>query len=95
MFEIRNKNVYQNNLKYSLFSILHTACFSQKKPLGNAQLRHVVLFKFNETSSADDVQHIEKAFGALPQNIKEIKGYEWGINNSPENIAQGFTHCFS
>lgn len=80
------------SIVFLVFSTQHV--FSQKKPLGNAQLRHVVLFKFNETSSADDVQHIEKAFGALPQKIKEIKGYEWGINNSPENIAQEFIHCF-
>ena len=57
------------SIVFLVFSTQHV--FSQKKPLGNAQLRHVVLFKFNETSSADDVQHIEKAFGALPQKIKE------------------------
>jgi Stress responsive A/B Barrel Domain len=68
--------------------------FSQKQQPEKAQLRHVVLFKFKDKSSADDIHRIEKAFGALSEKIKEIKGYEWGINNSPENIAQGFTHCF-
>ena len=24
----------------------------------------------------------------------EIKGYEWGLNNSPEGLEKGFTHCF-
>ncbi len=68
--------------------------FSQKKQPENTKLRHVVLFKFKDTISTNDIHRIEKAFSALPEKIKEIKGYEWGINNSPENIAQGFTHCF-
>lgn len=57
-------------------------------------LRHVVLFSFNETSSADDIASIEKAFGALPSKIKEIDDYEWGLNNSPEGLNKGLTHCF-
>ena len=36
----------------------------------------------------------EDAFRALPQQIKEIKSFEWGTNNSPENLNQGFTHLF-
>jgi hypothetical protein len=57
-------------------------------------LRHAVLFKFKETSSAEDVKKVEDAFRALPSKIKEIKDFEWGKNNSPENLNQGFTHCF-
>jgi hypothetical protein len=37
---------------------------------------------------------VENAFRALPSKIKEIKALEWGTNNSPENLNQGFTHCF-
>jgi hypothetical protein len=58
------------------------------------QLRHVVLFKFKETSSAEDIKQVEEAFNALPSKISEIKGYEWGTNNSPENLNKGLTHCF-
>ena len=57
-------------------------------------LRHVVLFKFKETSTAADVKKVEDALRELPSKIKEIKTLEWGTNNSPENLAQGFTHCF-
>lgn len=57
-------------------------------------LRHVVLFKFKDGASAADVKKVEDAFRALPAQIKEIKGLEWGTNNSPEGLAQGFTHCF-
>ncbi len=58
------------------------------------QLRHVVLFKFKETSSAEEVQQVEEAFNALPSKISEIKGYEWGMNNSPENLNKELTHCY-
>lgn len=57
-------------------------------------LRHVVLFKFKEESTALQVKEVEDAFRTLPSKIKEIKAFEWGTNNSPENLAQGYTHCF-
>ncbi len=57
-------------------------------------LRHVVVFKFKDNTSPEDVKKVEDAFRALPSKIKEIKGFEWGTNNSPENLAQGYTHCF-
>ncbi|HEY1022299.1 MAG TPA: Dabb family protein [Flavisolibacter sp.] len=58
------------------------------------QLRHVVLFSFKKTSKEVDVKKVEEAFRALPSKIKEIKSFEWGLNNSPENLNQDFTHCF-
>jgi hypothetical protein len=57
-------------------------------------LRHVVLFKFKETSSVEDVEKVENAFRALKGKIKEVKSFEWGKNNSPEGLNQEFTHCF-
>ena len=58
------------------------------------KLRHVVLFKFKEEATPADINKVEKAFTALPSKIKEIKDYEWGLNNSPEGLEKGFTHCF-
>lgn len=58
------------------------------------ELRHVVMFKFKDSATAGDVKKVEDAFRALPSKIKEIKGYEWGTNNSPEGLDQGFTHVF-
>lgn len=57
-------------------------------------LRHVVLFKFKEGASAADIAKVEEAFTALPSKIPQIVGYEWGLNNSPEGLEKGFTHCF-
>ena len=67
----------------------------QKKRSSVKLLRHVVLFKFKDSSSVADIKKVEDAFRALPSKIKEIKSFEWGINNSPEELNQGFTHCFS
>ena len=30
----------------------------------------------------------------MPSKIEQIQSYEWGLNNSPEGLEKGFTHCF-
>jgi len=70
------------------------AAFSQKKNQKSKMLRHVVMFKFKDGATPEQVKEVEAAFRKLPTQIKEIAGYEWGTNNSPENLNQGFTHCF-
>jgi hypothetical protein len=57
-------------------------------------LRHVVLLGFKSESTPEQVKEVEDAFRALPSKISEIADFEWGANVSPENLAQGFTHCF-
>ena len=57
-------------------------------------LRHVVLFKFKDASTPEDVKKVEAAFADLAGKLSLIKGYEWGTNNSPEKLNQGLTHCF-
>ena len=57
-------------------------------------LRHVVLFKFKENAKADSIKIVEEAFAALPGKIDAIHDYEWGVNNSPEGLNKGLTHCF-
>ena len=74
-------------------SALIVAAEKAKTPNAGA-IRHVVLFKFKDGTSAADVKKIEEAFAKLPGQIKEIEDFEWGTNNSPEGLAQGFTHCF-
>ena len=57
-------------------------------------LRHVVLFKFKDSSSAEDVQKVVDAFRGLKSKIPEVAAFEYGTDNSPEGLANGFTHCF-
>lgn len=58
------------------------------------KVRHVVLFKFKDGTTAEQQKSVEDAFRELPKKIHEIVGFEWGTNVSPENLSQGFTHCF-
>ena len=37
---------------------------------------------------------IINAFKGLTAKIAAIKDFEWGTNNSPENLNNEFTHCF-
>jgi hypothetical protein len=57
-------------------------------------LRHVVQFKFKESSTPAQVSQVVDAFRALPSKISEIADFEFGQNNSPEGLENGFTHCF-
>lgn len=59
-----------------------------------ALLRHVVIFKFNDDASEADVEKLNDSFNNLPNHIPEIKDFEWGLNDSPENFHQDFTHCY-
>ena len=58
------------------------------------KIRHVVCFKFKEDATDAQIRKVEKAFAGLKKKIPEIKGLEWGVNNSPEGLNKGFTHCF-
>ena len=72
----------------SMFS--QSSAQTKKEPV----LRHVVMFKFKDNARDADVKKIEEAFRALPAKISLIKDFEWGVNNSPEKLNQGLTHCF-
>ncbi len=72
------------------FTGIHAQTAAKSTPV----LRHVVLFKFFDKSTPADVKKIEETFLALSGKIKLIKDLEWGVNNSPEKLNQGLTHCF-
>ncbi|MEL6674581.1 MAG: Dabb family protein [Bacteroidota bacterium] len=62
--------------------------------MAQRNLRHVVLFKFKDDAPEAEVDKLHAAFNALPAAIPEIVDFEWGINDSPENFHQDFTHCY-
>jgi hypothetical protein len=57
-------------------------------------LRHVVEFKFRDSSSKEQVAEVVQAFRNLPSKISAVADFEYGVDNSPEGLANGFTHCF-
>ena len=83
-------------LSLLLFTLIgfNYSVFATDKTAKTKMLRHVVLFKFKDSATPAQIKEVEAAFRKLPTQIKEIKGYEWGLNNSPEGLNQGFTHCF-
>lgn len=56
--------------------------------------RHIVLFKFRENLEKETMDKIDRAFRELPEEISEISAMEGGLNNSPEKLNKGFTHCY-
>jgi hypothetical protein len=69
-------------------------CLAQEKDKAAKMLRHMVMFKFKDTSSKEDVQKVVDAFRSLKSSIPTIAAFEYGTNNSPEGLDNGFTHCF-
>jgi hypothetical protein len=63
-------------------------------PANEAPYRHVVLFKFKDDAAAEDVKKVEEAFVALKEKIDLITDFEWGTNESPEGLDEGFTHVY-
>ncbi len=57
-------------------------------------LRHVVLFKFKDSASKEQVEKIVAEFKNLPKKIPFIVEFEYGTNNSPEGLNEGLTHAF-
>ncbi|MEO8711863.1 MAG: Dabb family protein [Parafilimonas sp.] len=57
-------------------------------------LRHVVLFGWKAGADSAAINKVVEGFKELPKKISSIKQFEWGMNNSPENLNQGLTHCF-
>ena len=57
-------------------------------------LKHVVMFGWKPGTDAVTIDKVVTAFGNLKHKISLIKAYEWGTNNSPENLNNGLTHCF-
>ncbi len=79
---------------FGVFTMNHPMQGEEKEAEKPRLLRHVVVFKFKDSASEEDVKKVEEAFAALPGKISQIKDFEWGTNNSPEMLDRGFTHCF-
>jgi hypothetical protein len=79
------------HLLIALFMLIGSFTYAQSS---SGNLRHVVIFKFKETSSKASIDSVVDAFMGLAKKIPVVKSMEWGLNDSPENFHQGFTHCF-
>ena len=80
--------------KAFLFILLVSVSMSCQPTDSNDMLRHVVSFKFSPEASSAQVNALVEAFQNLPNDIPQIKAFEWGENNSPEGVDKGMTHIF-
>ncbi|MGK0237341.1 MAG: hypothetical protein ACI92G_000800 [Candidatus Pelagisphaera sp.] len=78
----------------AIFAVSPLLMANHHKSSEKGPLRHVVMFQFKDSSSAKDIKKIVDAFNELPSKIDSIKDYEFGVNNSPEGLDDGFTHIF-
>ena len=61
---------------------------------GERVLRHLVMYKFKDELTSQQVQEVIDAFAALPKKIDAIAEFEHGRNVSEEGKSEGLTHCF-
>jgi Stress responsive A/B Barrel Domain len=58
------------------------------------QVKHIVVFKYKASATSGQINEVTEAFKALKGKILGITSFEYGVNNSPENLNKGFTHVF-
>jgi hypothetical protein len=58
------------------------------------RVRHVVLLKLKDGTTAETLHAIEAAFAGLRSQIPQIRELEWGTDMSPEGRQAGHTHAF-
>jgi Stress responsive A/B Barrel Domain len=59
-----------------------------------SQLKHIVIFKYKATATAEQIEQVTRAFKELKNKIPGIMSVETGVNNSPEKLNKGFTHVY-
>ena len=84
----------RNLFLFLAFFTLGMTVNAQQASNNKSLLRHVVIFKFKDSSSPADVKKVAESFASLYGKMTQIKSFEWGVNNSPEKFNEGFTHCF-
>jgi hypothetical protein len=57
-------------------------------------VKHVVIFKYKAGATPGQISEVTKAFMALKDKIPGITSFEYGVNDSPENLNKGFTHIY-
>jgi hypothetical protein len=63
-------------------------------PAQEGPVRHVVVFKYKDGTSAEQIEQVTDAFRALQDKIPGIVAFEHGVNDSPEGRNLGFTHVY-
>lgn len=77
-------------LTFFLTGIVMMSC----QPDTSDYVRHVVVFKYKPEATEAQIKEITDAFRNLKNKVPGIVDFETGVNNSPENLNQDFTHIY-
>ncbi|OAJ94180.1 Dabb family protein [Vibrio bivalvicida] len=55
-------------------------------------IRHILLIKFKQDAEQSEINKLRTLFEQMPAKIEGVVEVEWGLNDSPENKNQGYTH---
>ncbi|HEX5167821.1 MAG TPA: Dabb family protein [Cyclobacteriaceae bacterium] len=58
------------------------------------EVKHIVIFKYKESATPEQINEVTTAFKDLKNKIQGIQKIEYGVNNSPEKLNKGFTHVY-
>ncbi len=56
-------------------------------------IRHILLVKFKPEANPSKIENVRELFEAMPTKVEGVEAVEWGLNDSPEGLDQGFTHA--
>jgi quinol monooxygenase YgiN len=57
-----------------------------------AKVKHAVFLKFKATTTPEQIEQVFSDLLDLSEAVEGIEDYVAGPNNSPQGLAQGFTH---
>jgi hypothetical protein len=55
-------------------------------------IRHILLIKFKQEAQSTEIEKLRALFEQMPSKVEGVAEVEWGLNDSPEDKNQGFTH---
>ncbi|MFW5760066.1 MAG: Dabb family protein [Cyclobacteriaceae bacterium] len=84
----------KKKILFLLFFILTGTLMMNCQPDTSEYVRHVVVFKYKPEATEAQIKEITDAFRDLKSKIPGIVDFETGVNNSPENLNQDFTHVY-
>ncbi|UPW20515.1 Dabb family protein [Agarivorans sp. TSD2052] len=56
-------------------------------------IRHILLIQLMPSANESQIEELKRLFESMPDKIAGVVSVEWGLNNSPEQKNQGYTHA--
>jgi len=82
------------NIRAILVVFTLSLIFSGCQNSNEEQMRHIVIFKYKPKATEIQIDKVTHALSDLQDKIPGIVSFEHGVNDSPENKNNGFTHVY-